>query len=126
MYRDYVAEVDIGLPRLQCVGSDPIEADHDLQAGSVPLLQGGKAQFPGIACEYHPSRDGDDLVGRGVDRQVGIGGANLGQSVRASGCDRVRVTAIREQASALVPADLELFGKVCWCILTGGAHDVPA
>jgi len=64
----------------------------------------------------------DQVVGRGVDRQVGVGGPHLGQGVAAIDRNRIGVTPLRQQASALFPADPELLGNV-W---VGGTHDVPA
>ncbi|BBZ72260.1 hypothetical protein MPRS_33530 [Mycobacterium paraseoulense] len=53
-------------------------------------------------------------------------GADLRQGVGAFDGDRIGFATLRQQASALVPADAELLGQVCCCILTGVTHDVPA
>ena len=91
-----------------------------------PSCSVAKHSFPGVAREDHPARDADDVVGRRVDRQVRVGGANLGQGVGPLDGDRVRVAALRQQASALFPTDLELLGKVRIGFRALRAHDVPA
>ena len=113
MHVDDVAEIDVGLPCVERFLTDLVEADHHLQVGAVAVLECREAQFSGVAREDHPARDADDVIGRGVDRQVGVGGADLSQGVGAFDGDRVGVATLRQQASALVPADPELLGKVC-------------
>ena len=113
MHIDDVAEIDVGLPGVERLLADLVQADHHLQVGAVAVLQRGKAQFAGVAGEHHPAGDADDVLGRGVDRQVGVGGADLGQRVGALDRDRVGVTPLGQQPSALVPADPELLGEVC-------------
>jgi hypothetical protein len=72
------------------------------------------------------ARDSDDVVGSGVDWQIRVGGADLGQGVRASDRDRVRIVSFGKQTSSLVPPDPELLGKVLVKVSIGGTHDVPA
>ncbi len=127
MHEDDVAEVDVGLPRVERFLSDAVEADHHLQLGAVALLQCGETQLSGVAGEHHPTGDADDLAGLGVGRQVRVG---LRGSRRACGCghlDRVRFTALGEQPLALGLTDPELLGDVGLGVgLIRRGHDVPA
>ena len=124
MHIDDVAQIDVGLPRVKRFLTDVIQADHHLQVGAVAVLECGKAKLSGVAREYHPARDAHDIVGRRVDRQVGMGGPDLSQGVRAFDGDRIGVVPLGQQPSALVPADLELLGNICFRTFKG--HDVPA
>lgn len=112
MHEDDVAEVDVGLPRIQRFLTHLVEADHRLQLGAVSILKCREAQFSGVASEHHPSRDTDHVVGRGVGGQVRVGRANLGQRVRPLNRHRVRVVTLCQQPGALVPPDPELLGKI--------------
>ncbi|GLE53601.1 hypothetical protein ATCCBAA256_31640 [Mycobacterium montefiorense] len=125
MYIDDVAEVDVGFPGLQRILTDLLQADHYLQGGAITVLQRGETQFAGITREYDPSRNSDDVGCRGVDGQVGVGGADLRQGVGAFDGYRVRVKPLGQQPSALIPAYPELLGEVC-SVVCGGTHDVPA
>ena len=98
---DDVAEVDVGLPGVERILADLVQADHHLQLGAVAVLQCRKAQFSGVAREYHPARDADDVVCRGVDRQVRVGGAHLGQGVGAFDGDRVGVRPLANRRARL-------------------------
>ncbi len=74
-----VAEVDVGLPRVQRLLTHLGQADHRLQLGAVALLQRREAQLAGIPGEHDPARDTDDLAGLGVRGQVRVGAAQFGR-----------------------------------------------
>ena len=112
MHEDDVAEIDVGLPSVEGFLSDLGQADHHLQLGAVAFLQGGEAELAGVACEHDPACDADDVAGLGVDGQVGIGGADLGEGVGARDLDRIRLAALCEQPLALGLTDPELLGDV--------------
>ena len=105
-----VAEVDVGLPRIQRVLTHTVEADHRLELGAITLLQRCEAQLPGVPGEDHAARDSDDLPALGVDREVGMLRAEFGQGVGAGHHDRIGVSALGEQALALRLTDPELLG----------------
>ena len=115
-----VAEVDVGLPRLQGLFADTCEADHHLQLGAVAVLQRREAQLSRVTGEHHAPRDADDLTAPGVGGQFGVGGADLSQCVGALHRNRVGVAPLGEQAFSFRLPDPELFGKIS---LT---HVVPA
>ena len=121
MHIDDVAQIDVGLPRVERFLTDLVQADHHLQIGTVAVLECGKAKLSRITREYHPARHTHDGIGRRVDRQIGMGGPDLSQGVGAFDGDRIRVAPLRQQPSALVPADPELLGHVKF-----KGHDVPA
>ena len=91
---------------------DPVQADHHLQLGAVALLQCRETQLAGVAGEHDAARDADDVTGLGVGLEVGVGGANLGQGVRARDLDRVGVTPLGQQTFPLGLADPELLGDI--------------
>ncbi len=107
-----VAEVDVGLPSVKGFLPHIGQADHGLQLRAVAFLQGGEAELAGIAREHHPSGNADHVAGRGVDGQVGIGGANLGEGVGARNLHRVGLAALGEQPLALGLTNPELLGDV--------------
>ncbi len=127
MHVDDVADIDVGLPRVELLLTHLVEADHRLQMGPVAVLECREAQFSGVAREYHPARDTDEVIGREVGRQVRVGGANLGQGVGAFDRDGVRLVSLGQQASTLVPTDPELLGNGSFGVWeVGRAHGVPA
>ena len=127
MHEDDVAEIDVGLPRVERFLSDAVEADHHLQLGAVALLQCREAQLSGVAGKHHPTGDADDLAGLGVGRQVGIGLPDLGEGVGAGDLDRVGVAALGKQPLPLGLTDPELLGDVGLGVgLIRRGHDVPA
>jgi hypothetical protein len=93
---------------------------------AVAVLECREAQFSGVPQEDHPAGDADDVTGRGVGLQIGVCGSDLSQGVGPLDGDRIRVATLRQQASALVPADPELLGKVCVAFRGLRCHDVPA
>ena len=110
MHEHDVAEIDVGLPRVQRLPAHPVEADHRLQLGAVTLLQRCEAQLSGVPGEHHAAGDADDLPALGVDRQVGVRRAELGEGVGAGHLDRIGIAALGEQSLALRLTDPELLG----------------
>jgi hypothetical protein len=94
---------------------------------AVTVLQRRETQLPGVADEHHPGRDADDVTGRRVGREIGIGRPNLRQAVRALDSDRVGIASLLQQLFPLAPADPKLLGKIRVRTLgISRAHDVPA
>ena len=122
-----VTQVDLGLPGIERLLADPVEADHGLQLRSVTLLQGREAQFPGVAGEDHPAGDAHLFARSGVGGQVRIGRTQLGQGVRTGHLCGIGLVPLGEQPFALVLTNPELLGD---CVGIGVArnvsHDVPA
>ena len=81
---DVVAEVDVGLPLRQRLLADLVEREHHLQlAGAV--AQRGEAQLAAGAGQHDPAGDPDPLAGRGVELEVGVGRAEVGQRAWCAG-----------------------------------------
>ena len=96
-----VAEVDVGLPRVERFLPDAVEADHHLQLGPVALLQCRETQLSGVAGKHDPTGDTDDLAGLGVGGQVRIGPAG---SRPACGCGQPRPDRDPDPRQAAAPA----------------------
>ena len=127
MHINDVAEVDVGLPRVERFLPDAVEADHHLQLGAVALLQCRETQLSGVAGKHHPTGDADDLAGLGVGGQVRIGLPDLGQRVGAGDLDRIGVAALGKQPLPLGLTDPELLGDIGLGVgLIRRGHDLPA
>ncbi len=108
---DVVAEVNVGLPLGQPLLADAVQADHHLQLG-VTLLQRREAQLAAGAAEDHATGDAHDLAGGGVDLEVDVPPAHLGQRRRAGGTQRVGRGAARQQPVVLLAPHAHLLRKV--------------
>jgi hypothetical protein len=107
-----VAEVDVGLPRVERFLTDAVQADHHLQRGPVALLQRGETQLSGVARKHHPACDTDDLAGLGIGLQIWVGLPDLGQRVGAGNLNGVRLAAVGKQPLPLALTDPELLGDI--------------
>ena len=134
MHEDDVAEIDVGLPGVQRFLPHLGQTDHRLQLGAVTVLQRGEAQLARVAGEDHPRGHPDDIAGLGVDLQVRVGRAQLGQRVGAGHLHRVRIAPLGEQALPLGLANAVLLRNVVGVGRVRGGlggrirrtHDVPA
>lgn len=125
-----VTEVHVTLPGVECLLAHLSEADHHLQLGAVALLQGREAQLARVAGKHHAAGDPDDLAGRGVGGQVGVGAAQFGQRVGAIDLHRVRIVPLRQQPLPLLLTDSELLGDIGLglgrVVTIGWGHEIPA
>ena len=111
MHEHEVAEVDVGLPRRQRVGADPVEGEHRLQF-RVPLPQPREAELAGVPDEDHPSGHADLLPGDRVRREIGVRGPHIGERSRARHADRPRrALRVGHQPVVLRPPDPQLLRK---------------
>ena len=58
------------------------EAQHDLEAVALAVLDGREAQLAGVADEHDPPGDADDVLGLLAVVESGVRGADLGDLVR--------------------------------------------
>ena len=123
-----VPEVDVGLPGIQRLLTDPGQADHRLQLGAVTLLQGGEAELAGGARQHHAAGHAHDLAGARAGRQIRVGRPDLRQRVSARHRDRVGLAPGVEEPLTLGLPDPELLGRVVPIGLrvTSIVHDEPA
>ena len=107
-----VAEVDVGLPRGERSGADPVEGEHRLQLARA-LAQRGEAELAGVADEDHPAGDTDLDAGLRTRGHVRVGRADLGEGVGARDIDRERRRGGRCcQPVVLRATDAQLLGQI--------------
>ena len=107
-----VAEVHLGLPGLQGVLTHPGQADHRLKLDTVAFLQGGEAELSRVAGEHHPAGDPDDLAGRRVGLEIGVGGSDLGQRRGARDGNRVGLAPLFQKALPFSLPDPKLLRNI--------------
>jgi len=83
MHEYMVAEVDLGLPAGQLIGSDAGQAEHCLQLSTVAGAQCREAQLAGVAQKDDPAGHADQITGGGVRRQILMRLPHLAQRVGA-------------------------------------------
>ncbi len=107
-----VAEVDVGLPGGEGVLAHLREAEHDLEADALALLQGGERELAGVADEDEAAGDGDDVVGLLPGLEVTPLRTHLGEAVGPVDRDWIGQHAGAEKSLALLAADALLLGQV--------------
>ncbi len=125
---DQVAEVDIGLPRGERLLAHAVEREHRLQLDAV-LAQRGEAQLAGVAHEDHAAGDADLVAGLLARGQVRVGGADLGERMRAGHPHRERAPVAvvgGHEPVVLLPPDPQLLGQVVDAVSAVGAGGCAA
>ena len=134
---DEIAQVNIGLPRVEALLAYLGQRKHGLHLGAVAILQGGKAQLAGIAHKDKAAGNGVGYLGFLAWGQVGhaffrarlftLGHyaeivAQILQRDGALNGDRVGLYAGFQQAIALLAADAQLLRDIVYFIILLLAH----
>ena len=127
-----IAEVHIGLPRVERLLSDVREGQHRLELrrhGVViqrslrvdAILETHEGELAGIAKEQHATGDGHNVFGFFAVGQFRVAriGDDVAQRGRARDRHRVRLGAAVQNLRPLLAANAELFGRVIGLIAVG-------
>jgi hypothetical protein len=112
-----VTQVDIIFPSLELIGADFGQGQHDLEPLAIRLwreapLQGGEAEFAGVADENHAAGYRNHSVGFLAGGQMTPTGPNRSQGMSPRHRDRIRRPARRQQPLPFILPNAHLFGQV--------------